>query len=154
MLAFEAFKARSFTWSRESITWSIRIYDYIFIRFWNKTTFLRIFKKIKKENLRFYIQIRVKLEQSCQYIYKDLKSAIPSMVPLISTINWWFKHFESGNKSLEDQQNHERLITDISKSNINIVLLVIENNRYLIHIMTKLKLRHHWEEVKILFINH
>ena len=87
-------------------------------------------------------------------MYKDLKSALPSMLPLINTIKWWFNHFEYGNKSLEDQQNHERLITDIRKSNINIVLLVIENNPYLIHIMTKLKLRHHLEEVRILFINH
>ena len=51
----------------------------------------------------------------------------------MSAIERGFKHFESGNKSLEDQHRPGRPITETSKSNINRVqkLEVIEDNTYL-----------------------
>ena len=62
----------------------------------------------------------------------------------MSTIQRWFKHFESGNKSLEDQHRPGRAITATSKSNINRVQKVIEDNPYCTYDeMTRLKLKHH-----------
>jgi hypothetical protein len=54
-------------------------------------------------NSRFYIQICAKLGLSCQDIYKEQKSSIPSMAPSMSTIQRGFMHFELGKNSLEDQ---------------------------------------------------
>ena len=85
---------------------------------------------MKKENLRFYIQICAKLGLSCQDIYKEQKSSIPSMAPSMSKIQRWFKHFESGKNSLEDEHMSGRPITETTKSNINRVQKVIENNPY------------------------
>ena len=46
------------------------------------------------------------------------------------TIQRWYKHFESGNKSLEDQDRSGRPITEFTDVNINRVRQVIEDNPY------------------------
>ena len=52
------------------------------------------------------------------------------MATSMSTIQRWFKHFESVNRSLEDQHRSGCPITETSKSNINRVQKVIEDNPY------------------------
>ena len=85
---------------------------------------------MKKESLKFYFQIRTKIRISPQYIHKELKSAIRTQAPCLRTIQRWYKHFESGNKSLEDQDRSGRPITEFTDVNINRVRQVIEDNPY------------------------
>ncbi len=49
------------------------------------------------------------------------------MAPSMSTIQRWFKHFESGNSSLKDQHRSGCSITETTKANINRIHKFIED---------------------------
>lgn len=83
---------------------------------------------MKIENLRFYIQVRVKLGIDCQTIFKELKTAISDHAPSLRTVQRWFKHFKGGNEVLKDKPRSGRPITGITKENIRRVNDVIEDD--------------------------
>ena len=92
-----------------------------------KALFQKI-KKMKNENLRFYIKVRFKLGIRVQDIFNELKSAIPDNAPSLSTVSRWFNHFSGGSERLLDQPRAGRPITESSQSNIDRVRAVIDEN--------------------------
>ena len=83
---------------------------------------------MKKENLRFYIQIRAKLGIDVKQIFNELKSALPDNNPSLSTVSRWFKYFKGGNDRLKDEKRPGRPITEIISANIHQVEKVIEED--------------------------
>lgn len=89
---------------------------------------LNYFKKMKSENLRFYIQIRFKLGISLNNISKELKTALPGKSPSFSTVSRWYKKFKGGCEDLKDKHRKGRPITETTCINIDRVRNVIDND--------------------------
>ena len=83
---------------------------------------------MKSENLRFYIQVRLKLGIAVNDIFKELKSALPDNAPSLLTVIRWFNKFRNGNENLEDKHRSGRPITETTPTNIDRIRKVIDNN--------------------------
>ena len=83
---------------------------------------------MNSENLRFYIQVRLKLGLTINEIFKELKTALPESAPSLSTVTRWFNKFKSGVEDLKDKHRKGRPITEVTQANIERVRVVIEND--------------------------
>ena len=83
---------------------------------------------MNSENLRFYIQVRLKLGLTINEIFKELKTALLESAPSLSTVTRWFNKFKSGVEDLKDKLRKGRPITEVTQANIERVRVVIEND--------------------------
>ena len=89
-------------------------------------------KFLKMENLhiRYYIQMRVNLGNDAISIHNDFKIVKRDQAPSYSTIQRWVKHFKEGEQQLKDKPRSGRPITATTKTNIELVRNVIDDNPY------------------------
>ena len=92
---------------------------------------LKKFKKMENLNIRYYIQMRVKLGCDAISIHKDFKIVKGDQAPSYSTICKWVKYFKAGGENLKDRERSGRPITATIDSNIELVRNVIEDNPYI-----------------------
>ena len=89
-------------------------------------------KFLKMENLhiRYYIQMRVNLGNDAISIHNDFKIVKRDQAPSYSTIQRWVKHFKEGEQQLKDKPRSGCPITATTKTNIELVRNVIDDNPY------------------------
>lgn len=85
---------------------------------------------MENENIRFYIQMRLKLGCDAKSIHNDFLLVYGEQAPAYSTIARWHKLFRDGRERLEDDPRVGRPITGQTKANIERVRLVIEEDPY------------------------
>jgi len=83
---------------------------------------------MNNQNLRFYIQVRVKLGINALEIFNELKTVFSSNSPSLSTIYRWINVFESGSDRIEDLHRAGRPISESTKANIDKVQQVIDDD--------------------------
>lgn len=80
---------------------------------------------MNNQNLRFYIQVRVKLGINALEIFNELKTVFSSNTPSLSTIYRWINVFESGSDRIEDLHRAGRPISESTKANIDKTMVTV-----------------------------
>ena len=86
---------------------------------------------MQKIEYRSYIKTSTILGKSPTEITKDLKVAHGSQAPKYRTVAKWTKLFREGRDDLEDDTRSGRPRTALTKSNIELVRLLIEDNQHI-----------------------
>ena len=85
---------------------------------------------MEKVNIRFYIQMRVKLGFDATFIHADFISVLGDRAPSYPTVARWVTRFKEGREELEDDEPIGRPITMTTQANIELVRAVIEANPF------------------------
>ena len=85
---------------------------------------------MEKLNIRFYIQIRVKLGIDVLEIQSELETALGDRAPNLRTVYRWANHFKQGSERLKDADRSGRPITSSTQHNIDLVKKIIDDNPY------------------------
>ena len=94
------------------------------------TSTLEKFLKMENLNIRYYIQMCVKLGDDAISIHNDFKIVKGDQAPSYSTIQRWVKHLKEGKQQLKDKARSGRPITATTKTNIKLVRNGIDDNPY------------------------
>ena len=85
---------------------------------------------MEKVNIRFYIQMCVKLGFDATSIHVNFISVLGDRAPSYPTVARWVTRFKEGREELEDDERIGRPITMTTQANIELVRAVIEANPF------------------------
>lgn len=86
---------------------------------------------MQKIEYRSYIKISATLGKSAKEITKELNDASGSQAPKYRTVAKWTKLFREGREVLEDDPRSDRPRTTLTKTNIQLVRQLIEDNPHI-----------------------
>lgn len=83
---------------------------------------------MSKENIRFYIKMRVALHVPARDIYEELYTVHGDQAPCLRTVERWCQRFREGQEELDDDTRSGRPVTATTPENIEQVRLIINDD--------------------------